>query len=197
MFFFEHEYLNSQNVSPKSKDTLTSYCKYCLYQRAKTWKDKRIQHTPVYEIVSKKSFEELELIMTEGEKELWSKVPDLNVKKRVCRLCYTNKTADEIEVIRSRNWLGYWLQKQKERHKKELMMKNNKNSVDDKPNEDALVTQMLNDGWIGPISRTCSDPSCASTTGFIKIRPPLSDDEPPMVVYRCAVCRKTNVDYKQ
>lgn len=177
-----------------TKEIQTSYCKYCMEQRYTILQPRR--RLVVYEVVSKKTYEQLEPTMSPSELERWKKVPDLNVKKRICRYCFKNKGPNDIVVIKSPNYSAILTEKIKEKEKQKKLtgavIKQENNS-----GKETLTEEMIKEGWIGPTTRTCMDPKCSSTTAYIKIRPPLSDDEPPMVIYRCAGCLKTNVDYKQ
>ena len=193
---------NLQNCNLLDKKNVTiSYCKYCLEERGKTFIIPRA--IGWLEVVSKKTYEQLEPTFSASELQIW-KTKEVDRKKRICRTCYENKKDTDLVVKEHPNFLYLATEAQKEQEKKQKTekLKREEGEYEDSSEESEVVInqmeeQMIKEGWIGPSTRTCIDPSCKSTIAYIKIRPPLSDDEPPLIIYRCALCLKTNFDYKQ
>lgn len=180
----------------EKKMITTYYCKYCREERGKALRFPT-ENGP-WISVSKQSYEQLEPTFTAGEKKRWAEVKHLDPKKKICRVCYTNKEEKDLIIVKSPNYLAILSEKLKERERKERADKKNKEKLKTEVEEiDYEHERLVEEGWIGPITRSCIDPTCVSKTAYVKIRPPLSDDEPPMITYRCCTCSKTNLDYKQ
>lgn len=188
---------NSTCNSLGQKKVITkTYCKYCWYQRGK---NRMFPSEECWlEQVSKLSYQELQTSLSPGEKERWSQVADLDKSKPICRLCYKNKEPSDLFVVQYPNYLALVSERLKIKQKKEKQNGFQKKDTEKENNKASLEQERLQaEGWIGPISKTCALPNCDSLQSYVKIRPPLSDDEPPMITYRCAKCNKTNLEYKQ
>lgn len=187
---------NNFSLLSKNKNTLEyeEYCKYCLEQWPKQWicapRPKRYSEIPT------KKFKDLFLTMTEYQKKRWSQVEKtqkIDPESRVCLACFKVRQPEDIvrikkekpEIIKApirRKKFGDPIEEDK---KQEVETIN--------PQKD----QMLKEGWVGPILKLCMGDQCKSTTAYVKIRAPLTDDEPPIVTYKCTFCKKTNLDYTQ